>query len=112
MMTKFQKKILIILVVLAVCAPLGIWLPAHFNAGEAWGEWPAEAVGKMIGFIPEGLKKYSDLWRPPIPDYNLGGDESSFTVQAISYILSGIIGIAACIGIAYVLWRLGIRRKE
>jgi hypothetical protein len=110
--TKFQTKIFIILFVLAACAPLGIWLPARFNAGGAWGEWSAEAVEKMIGFIPEGLKKYSDLWKPPIPDYNLGDEGSTFAVQALSYIVSGIIGIAACIGIAYALMKFVVKRKE
>ncbi|OHD71452.1 MAG: hypothetical protein A2W19_02650 [Spirochaetes bacterium RBG_16_49_21] len=111
-MSAFQKKILIILILLAVLAPVGIWLPKQFNAGDAWGEWPAEVLENMIGFIPEGLKKYSDLWKPPIPDYNLGGEKSSFTLQALSYILSGIVGIAVSIGVAYALWRFVIRRKE
>ena len=55
-MTPFQKKLLIILLALAVLSPIGIFLPAAFNAGDAWGEWSTATVEKLIGFVPEKMK--------------------------------------------------------
>jgi hypothetical protein len=111
-MSTFQKKLLVTLVVLAVISPLGIYLPAKFNAEDAWGEWSKETIEKMIGFVPEGLKKTADVWKAPIPDYNLGDDKSTFTVQALSYVLSGAIGIVLCILILYGLSKLLVKKNE
>jgi len=111
-MTAFQKKLLVILAVLAVLAPLGIILPEKFEAGDAWGEWSAETIQELVGFVPEKLKETADLWSAPIPDYNLGDEKSSFTVQALSYIVSGVIGIALSILLLFGLARLLLKKKE
>jgi len=110
-MTAFQKKILVILIVLAAASPIGIYLPIKFNAGGAWGEWSAETIEKMIGFIPEGFTKTADLWKAPIPGYSLGDDKSPFMVQAVSYILSGVIGIGLCLLVVYGLSKLLVKKK-
>ncbi len=110
-MSMFQKKLLIGLVVLAVLAPIGIYLPAKFNAGDAWGEWSTETIEKMIGFIPEGLRKNAGIWKAPITDYNLGDKKSSFAIQAFSYILSGVIGLALCGAALFLLSKL-LKKKE
>jgi len=107
----FQKKLLVILLALAVLSPVGIFLPSLFNAGDAWGEWSAETIEKMAGFVPEGLKKAAHLWKAPIPDYTLGDEKSTSAAQALSYILSGIIGVALCILILYGLSRLLVKKK-
>lgn len=111
-MTAFQKKLLVILVVLAVLSPLGIILPETFKAGDAWGEWSSETIQEMIGFVPEKLKETADLWSAPIPDYSLGDESSSFAVQALSYILSGTIGIILCILILFGLSKALVKKKE
>jgi hypothetical protein len=95
-MTAFQKKLWIGLLIMALMTPLGILLPKIFKAEEAWGEWGADQVEKLIGYVPEGLKKLADLWRAPLPDYSFGGDDSSLAFQVLSYIISGLIGMAAC----------------
>ena len=110
-MTAFQKKILVVLIVLAAASPIGIYLPAKFNAGSAWGEWSAETIEKMIGFMPEGLNKTADLWKAPLPGYSLGDDKSPFIVQAVSYVISGVMGIALCLLILYGLSKLLVRKK-
>jgi len=92
-MERFQRKLWVGLLILALLTPIGIFLPEMFNAGDAWGEWGVETLEKLLGYIPEGLKKYAGFWKEPIPDYNLGGDDASNGTQAFSYILSGIIGI-------------------
>ena len=109
-MTAFQKKILVILAILAVLSPLGIILPEQFKAGDAWGEWSTETIQELVGFVPEKLKETADLWNAPIPDYNLGDEKSSFAVQALSYILSGAIGIALCLLILFGLSKLLVKK--
>jgi cobalt/nickel transport protein len=111
-MTPFQKKLLLILIVLAVLSPIGIYLPAAFNAEGAWGEWSTETVEKMVGFVPEKMKIVGELWKAPIPEYNLGDESSSFPSKALSYVLSGVIGIALCALILYGLSKLLVKKKE
>lgn len=110
-MTKSQKKLWIGLFILALLTPLGVILPEKINSGGAWGEWEPEKLEKLIGYVPAGLKRLSELWKAPVPDYNFGGEGASMTVQVISYIASGLIGILA-VGLAiYVIARL-ISRNE
>ena len=101
-MTAFQKKLWIGLLIMALMTPLGILLPKLFRAEDAWGEWGADQVEKLLGYVPEGLKKMADLWKAPFADYQVGGDDSSMTFQVVSYIISGLIGIAAC-GLIFLL---------
>jgi len=95
-MTTFQKKLWIGLLVMALLTPLGILLPDRFKAEGAWGEWSTEKLEKLVGYVPEGLKKLADLWKAPVADYNFGGEGASMTVQVVSYIGSGLLGIVAC----------------
>lgn len=111
-MTVFQKRLWIGLIVLALLTPLGIILPEKFKAEEAWGEWGAEKLEKLLGYLPEGLKKWADFWKAPIPDYNLGGDEASMTVQILSYIASGLLGIGICVGAVYLVSRWIVRNGK
>jgi cobalt/nickel transport protein len=111
-MTKFQKKLWIGLLVMALLTPLGILLPQKFKAEEAWGEWGAERLEKLIGYIPEGLKRLADLWKAPIPDYSFGGEGSSMTVQVISYVVSGLLGIGICAFVVFMLSRFIARHGK
>lgn len=104
-MTTFQKKLWIGLLIMTLLTPLGILLPAKFKSGEAWGEWGTEKLEKLLGYVPEGLKKVSDLWKAPIPDYNFGGKSSSLTVHVFSYIVSGLLGIGICAFVVYMVSR-------
>jgi hypothetical protein len=110
-MTRFHKKLWLGLVAMAVLSPLGIYLPAKFGAGEAWGEWAPDALKKLLGYVPEGLEKLSDIWKAPVPDYNVFGEGASFGHQAISYIMSGFIGMAAA-GLAIYLIAKMVRKNE
>ncbi len=102
-MNKFQKKLLIWLLILIILSPLGILLPYLFNAGDAWGEWDIETVEKMKGFIPKGMEKLSSLWKSLFSDYtNLFGEDLPLSLQIISYILSALLGSI----IIYFLLRL------
>lgn len=104
-MTRFQKKLWIGLLIMALLTPLGILVPEAFKAGDAWGEWGIEKLEKFLGYVPEGLRKLADFWKAPIPDYNFGGEGASMTLQTISYIASGLLGIGICAFVAYVISR-------
>ncbi len=109
-MTKSQKKLWVGLFILALLTPLGVILPEEFRAGGAWGEWGPEELEKIIGHVPEGLKRLADLWKAPVPDYNFGG--ASMAVQVISYIVSAILGILAVSLVICVISKLIIRNEK
>ncbi len=111
-MIKTQKRLWIGLTILALLSPLGIILPEKFNAGDAWGEWGTDTLEKLLGYVPEGLKKYSELWKAPIPDYNFGGDNATMGLQIISYIVSGFLGILLTGLIAYAISKLLVKREN
>ncbi len=111
-MTKSQKKLWIGLLILTLLTPLGIILPEKFKAGGAWGEWGPEELKKLIGYMPEGLKRLSDLWKAPVPDYNFGGEGASLTSQVISYIVSGLIGILAVGIVIYLISKVVVRNEK
>jgi cobalt/nickel transport protein len=94
-MNKLQKKILVILLVLSVMTLVGILLPLFFNAGDAWGEWSAQTVNDLVGYVPKGLARYSEIWKAPIPDYTVDSKDTSMVHQSGYYIVSGIIGATA-----------------
>ncbi len=109
--TPFQKKLWIWLIIMALLSPLGIILPEKFKAGDAWGEWGTDTLEKVLGYVPEGLKKLTDIWKAPITDYNLGGEDASLTVQIFSYIISGILGIVLVGGVVYLISRLLLKKS-
>lgn len=111
-MTKSQKKLWIGLLILALLTPLGVILPEKFKAGGAWGEWGPEELKRLIGYVPEGLKRLADLWKAPVPDYHFGGEGASMAVQIISYIASGLIGILAVGLVIYVISRVIVRHEK
>jgi hypothetical protein len=94
-MTKSQRRLWIGLFVMALLTPLGIILPRMFDAGAAWGEWGVNKLEQLLGYTPQGLKKLSDLWKAPVPNYNFGGKDASMTLQIISYVASGVLGVLA-----------------
>ena len=111
-MRKSQKKLWIGLAIMTLLTPIGILLPKKFNAGDAWGEWGADTLAKLIGYAPKGLMRLSDLWKAPIPDYNLGGETASLSFRLISYITSGFLGILAVGLVTYLLLRLIVKNEK
>jgi cobalt/nickel transport system permease protein len=89
------------LVVLAFATPLGL-----LAAGTAWGEWGAEELKEMLGYVPKGLAGTGELWKSPIPDYSIPG-----VGEVPGYILSALIGLVIVGLLVWLLaWWLG-RRK-
>ena len=111
-MNKLQKKILVILLLLCLLTPIGILLPAFFNTGDAWGEWSAQTVKELVGYVPKGLAKYSDLWKAPLPDYSVNREDSSIVHRSGYYLVSGIIGATITYIVMLIICRFIIRNGE
>ncbi|MCX6233383.1 MAG: cobalamin biosynthesis protein [Bacteroidetes bacterium] len=111
-MTRLQKKILVFLIVLVLITPAGIFLPMFFDAGDAWGEWSAQTVKGIIGYVPEGLAKYTDTWKAPVSDYTLDGNDPSLSRQSVYYIISGIAGAAIALAVTWLLSKIIIRNEK
>jgi len=111
-MNKLQKKILVILLLMCLATPLGILLPMFFNAGDAWGEWSAQTVKDLIGYIPQGLAKYSDAWTAPLPDYTINAGDRSVVHQSGFYIVSGILGATATYVVMLVISKIIVRNGK
>ncbi len=77
---------------LCLITPIGILVPAFFNTGDAWGEWSAQTVRELVGYVPSGLAKYSDVWKAPLSDYTLDKKDKSMVHKSGYYLVSGIIG--------------------
>ena len=110
-MTRSQKKLWIGLFILALLTPFGVILPEKFKAGGAWGEWGPAELGKLIGYVPQGLRKLADLWKAPVRDYNVHREGASMTVQIVSYIASALIGVFA-VGLAICVISRLISKNE
>ena len=111
-MDKLQKKILIILLLLCLITPVGILLPVFFNAGDAWGEWSAQTVKELVGYVPKGLAKYSDIWKAPLPDYSCQREDPSVVHRSGFYMVSGIIGATVTYIVMLLISRLIIRNGK
>ena len=102
---KTTTKCWITLGVLALLSPLGLILPDHFKAGDAWGEWDAEKFKEMVGYVPQGLAKLGELWKAPLPDYSFNGwADKGLTHLSFAYIVSAVVGIGV---VAALMWLLG-----
>jgi hypothetical protein len=107
------RALWVVVALLAVLTPLGLWLPQRLGAREAWGEWAPEEVGRQLGFVPRGLGRLADLWKAPIPDYAPRGWEARpFLQQGLAYVFSALLGIAVCAAAIWVLGRVIARRER
>ena len=78
------------LIALVILSPMGLYLPTKFAAGSAWGEWSANEIGKMAGYVPQQLKHTGSIWHAPLPDYAIPKQG----MPHLSYIVSAVIGVA------------------
>jgi cobalt/nickel transport protein len=111
-MNKLQKKILVVLLLLCLITPLGILLPAFFNTGDAWGEWSAQTVKELIGYVPKGLEKYSELWKAPLTDYTINSKDKSIAHKSGYYVVSGIIGATVTYVVMLLISNLIVRNGK
>ncbi len=99
------RKLWIWIAILIILAPLGLILPGLFKAGGAWGEWGADEIKEIAGYVPEGLKRISKLWSAPFQDYAFSGWDKGVKSYA-AYIISGIVGVAMVAAVSYVLGKI------
>ena len=111
-MTPFQRKLLAGLLIMALLSPLGILLQKKFNAGDAWGEWGTDKIERLIGYVPEGMKRIAGVWKAPVRDYSFGGENSPIAVQALYYIISGFLGIIVAVSVVYLISRLFVKNGK
>jgi cobalt/nickel transport system permease protein len=103
-------------VAIAIIAPLGLIAP-----GFAFGEGSAEDVKAAFGYIPEGLRQFSDIFSAPFSGYNVqlpffSDANAPLWHAAIGYEICGIIGVlligAVILGIGMLLRRKQVQRPQ
>ena len=97
---------LLVLLALVGLSPLGL-----LASGSAWGEWDAEEIKRLVGFVPAGFAKLSGLWKALMPDYGVPGWEG-FMKSAAGYVISALVGIGLVIGISLALGKLLAHPEE
>jgi cobalt/nickel transport protein len=107
------KKLWIGIGILALLSPLGLIIPTLFGAGGAWGEWSAEEFSKLVGYVPEGMRKLAHLWKSPLKDYAVPGQAQGLARRGLDYVLTAFIGVALAAGLAYLIaCVLGRKNRE
>jgi hypothetical protein len=105
------KKLWIGIGILVLLTPLGLIVPALFGAGGAWGEWGLDEIEKILGYVPEGMKKLADLWKAPLSGYSVPGQGGGLAGGSLGYILTAVLGVAVTAGLAYLLAKVLGRKK-
>lgn len=90
-----------VLLIMVLCSPLGL-----LAGGTAWGEWAAEDLAALIGFVPQGLERAAGWWQGVFPDYGVRG-----LGESAGYLLSAFIGAAAVYAVMLVYLKLVARFK-
>jgi cobalt/nickel transport protein len=104
---KTFKKLSIGLGALAILSPLGLYLPARFKAGDAWGEWDADKIKELVGYVPTGLEKLSSLWKAFMPDYAFKGwEDKGLGHLSFAYVVSAVVGMAIIAGVVFLIGKL------
>ena len=106
------KKMWIGLGILAIASPIGLYLPDKLKAGAAWGEWGADEMKELVGYVPAGLEKLSSLWTAAMPDYAFKGwEEKGLGHLSFAYVISALIGIAIITGVVLLLGKLLVKKN-
>lgn len=110
---KINTKLWLGILGLIILSPLGLILPKYFKAESAWGEWGAEEIQKLFGYVPKGLAQCASLWKAPLPGYAFkGGAGKSLAQQGFSYIISALLGVVIIIGLVLLLAKLFFNKKD
>jgi len=91
---KITTKLWLGIMILIILSPLGLWLPEHFKAGAAWGEWGA-----------------SSLWSAPLPDYTFKGWEGKGLGHlSLAYCLSAGLGVVIVVLLIWFIAKMLIKK--
>lgn len=109
---KITTKLWIGLAILSILSPIGLILPELFKAGSAWGEWGTDELQELVGYVPQGFEKLSNLWNAPIPDYAFKGwEEKGLAQLSFAYIVSAVIGIAVIAVVVIGIGKLLVKKE-
>ena len=74
----------------------------------------ADLIGyrRLLGYVPEGLKKTAGMWKAPIQDYNFGGEEALLSTKVISYLISGAIGVVLACLVVMIISKLVFKNER
>jgi cobalt/nickel transport protein len=106
-----QRRLLCGLLVLALLTPCGVLLPRIFHSDGAWGEWGAERLATILGYMPEGMKGSAHIWKAPVSDYDFFAGSSSLVSRSVAYAVSGLLGLALVACVVFLLMKV-IKRHE
>lgn len=107
------RRVALGLLMLVVLSPLGLYLPAKFAAGSAWGEWSAQEIRQMVGYVPHGMMQWGDHWHGLLPGYQAAGQASApLSQQIIWYVVSALVGMAAITLVTWGVCKLFVRRES
>jgi hypothetical protein len=105
------RKLWVGLLLLVLLSPLGIVLPKKAKADKAWGEWSAQELKSMLGFVPEKLAKIEGFWKAILPGYAIAGLDKPWQVK-LAYVLSGIVGVIVIVAIGFGLGKWLSARED
>ena len=90
--------------VLVLLTPIGVLAP-----GTAWGEWGAEEMKALVGYMPQGMEQVGSLWTAMIPDYA----PAFIRNPLLGYLFAAVIGSALVIGVTWLIgWALARSNKD
>jgi cobalt/nickel transport system permease protein len=92
----------LVIAAMILLSPLGLYLPARFGAGSAWGEWSSHEIAKLAGYMPSGLRHMDSIWNAPMPDY---------APKPMAYLFVAVVGVALVMLVTFALGKL-IWRKN
>lgn len=101
------RRVAIVSAAVLLLVPLGIWLPQLFGAGSAWGEWGSDELGRMLGYVPEGIRRGSGFWNAPLPDYALPGNDATPAWTVAMALAGGLAAVAVGLGLGRLLSKGG-----
>ncbi len=95
------RRYWLILVIMALLTPLGL-----LAEGTAWGEWGAEDLMAMLGFVPRGIDQAASWWQALLPDYSVKG-----VGETAGYLISAFVG-SALVYLAAITYMKVIARSK
>ncbi len=100
-----MKKLIVILASLILLTPLGL-----IAEGSAWGEWSAQELIQIKGYVPEGIRSAKSFFTVIFPDYTIKLFSDSPAGNISGYITSAIAGVAL-IAVFFALFTLFLKKN-
>lgn len=75
------------LAAMVLLSPLGL-----LAQGSAWGEWGAEELEKLLGYVPQGVERAAGWWQGLLPDYSIRFLGEGRLAEGAGYMISALLG--------------------